>query len=214
MNLTERIKNKFRKTIFKKIYQPKLIKENKLRLRNSDFSIICNNCLGGILYHDFGLKFLSPTINLYFEANDYLEFLENLEFYLNCEITDGSTSNEEIIGLLNNKLKLHAIHYSSFEELKSKWEERKQRVNFNNLFIIGSYRDGFNDELVQRFCNLPYKNKIFFSHKDVDCENNDCIVKLKCSKNSVEAPPADKMKSRKMRVYNAAFDFVSWINQK
>ena len=29
----------------------------------NDFSIISCNCVGGLLYHDFDMKFLSPTIN-------------------------------------------------------------------------------------------------------------------------------------------------------
>lgn len=32
-----------------------------LRLKNKDFSILTNHCMGGIIYHDLGLKFLSPT---------------------------------------------------------------------------------------------------------------------------------------------------------
>ena len=40
-----------------------------------DASIISNDCLGGMISHDLGLKFMSPTINLYFEtAEDYQIF--------------------------------------------------------------------------------------------------------------------------------------------
>lgn len=34
------------------------------RLRNSSPTIISNNCCAGFIYHDLGLKFNSPTINL------------------------------------------------------------------------------------------------------------------------------------------------------
>ena len=47
-------------------YLCKLKRINKTK----DISIIANNCIGGCLYHDLGLKFLSPTIDLFFYPND------------------------------------------------------------------------------------------------------------------------------------------------
>ena len=52
---------------------------------NHDVSIISMNCTGGILYHDLGLKFLSPTINLFFRAEDFIKFCENLDYYLSID---------------------------------------------------------------------------------------------------------------------------------
>lgn len=166
-----------------------------------------------MLYHDMGLKFMSPTINLYFNMEDYIEFLENLEFYLNCELTDGCCDGEGAVGILNNKVKLYGIHYPSFDELKLKWDERKKRLNLDNLYIIGIYRDGCNDELVKRFCKLPYKNKVFLSHKYIECEGNENIVIADCGKNAQELPPADKMASCKLRAYNSYFDFYDWLSK-
>lgn len=34
----------------------------KKRLRNRDISILCNNCTGGFVLHDLGIRFNSPTI--------------------------------------------------------------------------------------------------------------------------------------------------------
>ena len=34
-------------------------------------SIISNNCLGGMFYHDLNFQFKSPTINLFFANNSY-----------------------------------------------------------------------------------------------------------------------------------------------
>lgn len=54
----------------------------RLRLRNRDFSLISNNCIAGIIYHDLGLPFRTPTINLFFENDDFFRFADNLEYYL------------------------------------------------------------------------------------------------------------------------------------
>ena len=43
-----------------------IIRNNRVKLFNQTPCIIASNCNGGIIYHDLGLKFLSPTINLFF----------------------------------------------------------------------------------------------------------------------------------------------------
>ena len=39
-------------------------RKKRSRLKNTDFTIIASNCCGTMMYHDLGLPFLSPTINL------------------------------------------------------------------------------------------------------------------------------------------------------
>ena len=51
-------------------------KRKRRRLKNTDFTIISSNCVGTIIYHDMGLPFLTPTINLT-DTFDYITFLNN-----------------------------------------------------------------------------------------------------------------------------------------
>lgn len=57
------------------------------------------------------------------------------------------------------------MHYKTFEDAKEKWDSRKNRLNYNNLFIICTDRDGCTYEQIKRFDQLTYKNKIMFTHK-------------------------------------------------
>ena len=50
-------------------------------LRNTDFSLLTPNCMGGILLHDLGLRFLSPTVNLMMRQNEFLQFVLHLDEY-------------------------------------------------------------------------------------------------------------------------------------
>ena len=50
------------------------------RLKNHSFSLISSNCIGGILYHDVGEQFRTPTINLIIPQ--FVTFAENLRYYL------------------------------------------------------------------------------------------------------------------------------------
>lgn len=64
------------KRLLRKIISP--IK--RFGLKNKKFSIISNNCWGGIVYDIFGLQYLSPTIGLFMFSDDYIRFCENLKF--------------------------------------------------------------------------------------------------------------------------------------
>ena len=54
---------------------------NRKKLLNNDFSIISNDCVGGCIAKDLRIRFNSPTRNLYFDANDYIKFCQNLDLY-------------------------------------------------------------------------------------------------------------------------------------
>lgn len=60
-------------------------------LNNRSVSIISNNCIAGIIYHDCGLQFLSPTINLWFPHEDFFRFSANLKAY---STQNGATLSE------------------------------------------------------------------------------------------------------------------------
>ena len=49
----------------REIYNKSKTLSMRLRLKNKDFSILAPTCIGGVISHRLGLKFLSPTINLY-----------------------------------------------------------------------------------------------------------------------------------------------------
>lgn len=147
------------------------------QLHHTDFSIISNNCWAGTaVYQSFGLKYNTPTVGLGFVDNDYIKFLENLEYYLSLTpvfINPKVASDYELRKKLRGReidypvAKLGDItiwfsHYNSKEEALLKWERRKKRINFNRLLIKWSQRYNQDPELVQRFLNLPYTNKIAF----------------------------------------------------
>ena len=79
-----------------------------------------------------------------------------------CHLSDCSFP----VGKIND-IFLYGVHYSSFDMLKKKWDERKKRINWDNVYIMMSERDGCSyDDLVD-FDLLPYKHKVCFVHKNM-----------------------------------------------
>lgn len=66
-------KIKYRWNVF---YRNKiLLKKVKPRIKNKKFTLLCNNCNGGVILNDLGLKFNTPTINMFFYHYDFFENL-------------------------------------------------------------------------------------------------------------------------------------------
>ncbi len=143
----------------------KYLERKRKRNKNTDISIIANNCVGGIIYSDLGLRFLSPTINLLFSSYDYFEFLNHLEYYLDCDLIQKQLPEFSYpIGVLQRgetEIVLHFMHYKTFEEAKQKWNERCKRVNFNNLYVIFEYSGDIdcNHAYYLKFKQLPFEKK-------------------------------------------------------
>lgn len=136
----------------------------RLRLKNKNATIISSNCNGTFIYYDMRRRFLSPTINLSFDINDYVRFLENLRWYMEQPITPYPDDRFAYpCGMLGD-IEIRFNHYKTFDEAIAKWEERKRRIDWDNLFILGIDGDNCTYESLRRFDALPYKNKVIFTH--------------------------------------------------
>ena len=58
------------------------------RLKNRDFTIIASNCNGSFMYHDMGLQYLTPTVNLAINMGDFVKMVENLRQYMEEDIVE------------------------------------------------------------------------------------------------------------------------------
>ncbi len=146
-----------------------------LRLQGFDFAkykalktnpptILAPNCWAGITYNQLGLPFCSPTINMFEDHDDYLKLIMNLEHYLSCDLEFREMQYERNLKrdypvIACDDVLLHCNHYQTFEEANTAWLRRKDRIRWDNLFIM--FFDE-NPERIDRFCNLRYKKKVCF----------------------------------------------------
>lgn len=47
-----------------------------------DFTLLTSDCIGGLIYHTLGRRFLSPTINLSIDDKDFLKLVSDLKYWL------------------------------------------------------------------------------------------------------------------------------------
>ena len=151
---------------FNKFQIRKLTRQSKKAGVNMAFSIIAQNCVGGVMYHELGLPFLSPTINVYMESADFIKFCENLEYYLSIDANSINfiKEREYPVGYLED-IKIYFVHYKTEEEARKKWEDRKSRVAHDKICVVMTDRDGFNQEIFQRFGEIIQNNKYIKNEK-------------------------------------------------
>ncbi|MBR5223558.1 MAG: DUF1919 domain-containing protein [Clostridia bacterium] len=140
-------------------------KIDSARFNNPQVSIITNHCMGGIICHDLGIKFNSPTVNLKILPSDFIKFAENLEEYIGkdiVEVEDKSVSYP--VGMLGD-VKLWFVHYKTFEQAVNAWNRRKERINWENIRVMLTVREECSDEILARFEKLPYK-KVAFANEE------------------------------------------------
>lgn len=192
----------------------RLHKEAKrLQLKNAQPTIIASNCIGTFMYYDMKMQFRSPTINLSFDMNDYVRFLENLQWYLEQPVVPFEDTRFNYPCGMVGDVEIRFNHYKTIEEAATKWEERKKRIDWNNLFIIGIDGDNCTYESLERFDALPYKDKVIFTHKPYPevasayylpgFEDLDGIGRATDFKNQFL-----------VRRYMDDFDYVSFLNGK
>ncbi len=129
-------------------------------------TLFCNNCTGAMVLHDYGLRFDTPTVNLYIPPNDYVEMLSDLNYYMKADFVDISDGNKYPIGLLGGKVRVNFLHYDTFEEAVTTWKRRASRVNYNNLWCVLVERDGTTYDDLRRFDSLPFAQKVALVHKE------------------------------------------------
>lgn len=143
---------------------------------------------------------------------DYIRFLRNLQFYLNCELNFIEEPDIDYpIGVLGD-VKIKFAHYATKEDAREKWIERSKRINFDNLFIMFTDRGGCTYQDLCNFDTLPYKNKVVFTHRPYPefksayyikgWEDDECV-----------GPLFEYVNHFSLKKYYDSFDYVNWFNQ-
>ncbi len=186
-------------------------------LENKDFSFLVPNCLGGILLHDLGLRFLSPTVNLMMRQDDFLCFVLNLDEYLAEKLSFLDHSEEDCPRALLSpaglrQITIHFTHYKTEDEAAQKWYERAQRINRENLFVLLEERDGVSREELQIFGSLKARGIVAFTCNDYP----DLPYCVYLPKYHAEGEVGNILKKQFLddsREYERYFDFVKWFNE-
>lgn len=188
---------------YKVLEIPNLDFDKYFNVKAKNISIVSNNCWGGILYKSLGLECLSPFKNLFLEDEDYLRLLSDFKQYMkyslifdHYEIDRHSKEQYPVMRLKD--IYIHFNHDSNIESAVEKWEKRKTKINYEELFVEMYTED---ESVAKRFSQLEgFKNKLCFVPFETSIE---CCMRLQLEKNQKEFWEAVNSNAGRGIVYDA-----------
>lgn len=187
-------------------------------LQATGFSVISQNCLGGIIYHDLGLPFTSPTIGLAIYGDDFVRFVEHLAEYLEIEAQPAgfqANASKTYPLIRVGDITVDAVHYESPEQAAEAWNRRARRVNLDDVRIIATMWDlGGDPSLADRLraCGYPL---IIFSGEPSERADTLSLTGTgwHVDDRGIVHPILTDWASDGKRYFEHIFDFVGWLNR-
>ena len=198
----------------------RLTKNNRnKKLKCKDFTIISNNCWGGMVYESFNIQKLSPTVGLFFMADEYIKFLkafpdilrEDIRFISPKEskychfLEKDSRFGQYPIGYLGD-VEICFLHYHNEEEVREKWKRRCERINWNHLIFKMNDQNLCEERHLIEFSSLRHlENKIIFSSKKYDIPGLIYIEEAQ--------KQACVTASQEPIIFSKYFNIITYVNQ-
>jgi uncharacterized protein (DUF1919 family) len=146
----------------------------RARVTNRDFTIISNDCFGGMAYEELDMRYDSPFVGLFVMPNDYMRLLSNLRWCQQPLQFKTESRQERIniwranvlqkmypIGVLGDDVEVHFLHYRSRDEAAAKWERRAQRIHWDNLLVkICWHEQECMESWLREFDAMPFARKL------------------------------------------------------
>ena len=178
--------------------------------------------LGGVIYSQLGMEFLSPTINMFIEDENFIKLAYEPEKYFSIVPTavtdkyvdpiDPSVSYPKI---RIDDIEICCLHYKDCADAISAWDRRRKRVNLDNVFVIGNSWNMHSDlQLVEKIADAPHRT-IVFSTVDVPRDN---VILLKDDfwhldqRGIVRPNITDDIPGSPIKYFEKYFDYVEWFN--
>lgn len=210
---------------FIKTKAQRIIQNAKYRIfiKNKNFTLIAQNCVGGVIYSFLGLEFKSPTINMFIEDMNFVKLVKNPSHYLSI---DAKPYNERFQDPIDNTIVypqiiiddvvVTCLHYKNCTEAVEAWNRRRQRVNLDNIYVIGNSWNMHEDyNLVSMVANL--ENAVVFTYKPY--EHRNCVHLKgdfwKLDKRSIIRPNiTDSVPNSGLKYFELNLDLISFFKRK
>ena len=170
-------------------------KINNVKLRNKDFTIISNNCWGGIISEKYGLRKNSPTCGLLIMGSDYVKFCKDLNYYVKQKLRffpmnqakyyENFKKNTFPVAMLDD-IEIYFMHYKTEALAAEKWYRRCERINWDNIIYKISEKKTFSPEIMESFVALPLENRLIFAARSY---SDDTIIVKDIDKLEVDETP-------------------------
>lgn len=129
------------------------------------------------MYHTLGMECMSPFKNLWLGQMDLIRMVPSLKEYMKEELKFsrwgmGNAHRYPVMSLKG--IEIHFNHDRKIDEAVDKWNRRKEKINYDNLFVMiytseANIVEKFVEELqgYRKICFVPNDMERWTDHQDV-----------------------------------------------
>ena len=169
-------------------------------------TIICSTCIGGMISHNLGLRFMSPTVNIWMIPSDLVKFVSDIDRYISSPIIF-KPSNDYPVGRIDD-ITVYFQHYTSEEEARCKWDERKMRIDKDNLYIITDDKNLTSDE-IEALRNVRCRRLVIFT---TDESKKEPFFPYECYKGQTEIGYYSVRDLKGFAPFEKEFNYAKWLS--
>lgn len=186
-------------------------KKSVKRLRDEEFCIIANNCVGSRIYQILKIRYNTPCVGLFIKPDCFVKLAIDFDDYIHTPLRFTKQSKypgyplpntNYPVGLLND-IEIHFLHYATEEKAATKWNERIKRIDKNNLYYSMVADQTTSPDTITRFLQKAATPRV--------CFHNNSKINLP---DSIYIPPVDGIMGNLYSKYErfvGHFDFADWI---
>lgn len=192
------------------------------KLNNKNFTIVSDDNWGKEVYDAFNIPYQSPFIGIHIFNADFIKLVNDFEHYIDKPITFIHYSDSRHqktfrhcfgknypLGLLNNDIELHFFDYQTPDEALRHWNDRRSKINLENLFFkMDASREENNVATIETFQNIQRTNKVCF----LNCHDKEKKVNTISTLQLIDYwnPISEIFFPQSL----CSFDLMSWLNGK
>lgn len=158
---------------------------------------------------DWGGQFLSPTINMWETQRDFIKLAVNPKYYMEQPLVFIDTDEPTPVAQCGDIL-LHFNHHKTAEEAERDWNRRKQRINYDNIYIIFYYRDGYSLDEIREIEKAKCKNIALLTDKELPL---DYAVVIKPTEGKAFSDSFLDRDEFGLRTFEKQWNYVKWLNE-
>lgn len=173
-------------------------------------TIICSTCIGGMISHNLGLRFMSPTVNIWMTPSDLIKFVSDIDKYVAAEINFVKSNYYDFpVGKIDD-ITVYFQHYTTEEDARNKWNERKTRIDKDNLFIITDDKN-VTDEEIEKLLDVKCRRLVIFT---ADQTKQEPFFAYNCYKGQSEVGRYSVRNLKGFAPFEKEFNYAAWLSGK
>ena len=145
---------------------------------------------------------------MYINNLDFIKLACNLKHYCSLELEFIDTDDPFPVAMCGD-IRLNFNHAKTPQEAERDWNRRKTRINYDNLYLIFYYREGYSIDQIREIEKAKCKRVAVLTYRPLELDYAICM-----KGNGTTQTNFIEKDNFGIRYIEKKWDFVSWLNDE